>query len=73
MSVFDITGIVKAGHYLVFFISLALFFIAVTLKFCLKKNAKYTLAGLVLLCLAFYLVVLRNQCYYWKLGINGEI
>ena len=65
------TGIIKAGHYPFLIISAVLFLIFFSIKKCIKKSAKYTLAGLLVFCLVVYFVLLRNQCYYWKLGING--
>lgn len=71
MSVFNMMGIIKIIHYPVLLVSAALLLLAISLKACLRKNAKLTFAALAAFCLAFYLVVLRNQCYFWKQGING--
>lgn len=64
MSVHDMTGMVKAGHYPLFVI-FSLFFVAVALfgKYS-NKSVKYIVAGLlVIFVVIFYFSVWRNQCY----------
>lgn len=71
MSVFNMMGMIKVIHYPLLLVSGALLLLAISLKACLKKNAKLTLSALAAFWLTFYLVVLSNQCYYWRQGING--
>lgn len=73
MSVHNMTGMIKAGHYPFLVISAALFLAVISFKRCLKKSAVYSIAGMITFCLIFYILIWRNQCYYWKMGINGEI
>ena len=71
MSVFNMMGIIKIIHFPLLLVAAALILLVISMKACLKKNAKLTFAALAAFCLIFYLVVLRNQCYFWRQGING--
>jgi uncharacterized membrane protein len=71
---FNLIGMVKIAHYLVFTFVFLVYIIYLLMSFSLRKNKKATFAilgAILVACLLFY--SLDNCEEEWRKGINGQL